>query len=120
MCLLEDLGFEREETQSELEDEYIFEGDRDDELEKLGLKKMIDVIEGVFKEKRITSTSLLDMIKAKGTISEYEACCKVAQDIYEKDKNGSNLFARYTPDIVEKLKTGEETSNEEVDIDERG
>lgn len=120
MCLLDDLGFEREKIQSELEDEYIFEGDRDDELERLGLKKMIDVIEDVFKEKGITYTSLLDMIKSKGTISEYEACCEVAQDIYERDRDGSNLFARYTPDIVEKLKTGEKYSNEEVDVDERG
>lgn len=117
MCLLEDLGFEREKSQSELEDEYIFEGDRDDALNKLGLEKMIEVIGDVLKEKRINYTSLSDMIESKRTLSVYEACCEVAQDIYE---NSKDLFDRYTPDIIEKLKTGEEFHSEDVEVDERG
>ena len=119
MCLLEDLGFEREKTQKELDYGYILKRDRDDELERLGLKKMIDVIEDVFEEKGITP-SLPDMIESKRTFSKFEPYCEVAQDIYERDRKGSNLFARYTPDLVEKLKTGEKFSNEEDDFDERG
>lgn len=117
MCFLEDLGFEREKTQSEIEDNYIFEGDRDDALNKLGLEKMIEVIGDVLKEKRINYTSLSDMIESKGTITDYEACCEVAQDIYNNNKD---LFDRYTPDIIDKLKTGEEFHSEDVEVDERG
>lgn len=104
--LLDELGFKREEFEEEDED-IIFEGNRDELLEELGLEDVIEYVEKVFDKLKLDDNKLREMereIEIAESCDRWEGDTKLAQQIFNMNYNE---FNKYGYNTLHKLKMGE-------------